>query len=97
MSSSTSSSPVPKKKKDKGKRKSLAQDPGKNEGVDLNWAFAPPPDCVLLEDEDTDAGEFDWDKINDDRDLEVCLIRVPDSVGCCLYPLLPRNNQWSFM
>ena len=73
--------PVPKSKKSKGKRKSQAQDQGKNEGTDLNWAFAPPPGSTLLEEEDADAGELDWDKINDDEDLELCLIRVPDSVS----------------
>ncbi|KAF8801410.1 hypothetical protein BYT27DRAFT_7198187 [Phlegmacium glaucopus] len=52
----------------------------KNEGVNLNWAFAPPPGTVLLKEEDADAGEFDWDTINDDEDLELCLIRIPDSV-----------------
>jgi hypothetical protein len=44
--------------------------------------MSPPPlaGSTLLE-EDVDAGEFDWDKINDDEDLELCLIRVPDSVS----------------
>lgn len=75
--------PVPKKKKSSNKKgKSVQiQDQAKNEGIDLNWAFAPPPGYTLLE-EDVDAGEFDWDKINDDEDLELCLIRVPDSVSC---------------
>ena len=31
--------------------------------------------------QNADAGEFDWDKINDDENLELCLIRVPDSVS----------------
>jgi hypothetical protein len=31
--------------------------------------------------QNVDAGEFDWDKINDDENLELCLIRVPDSVS----------------
>ena len=92
MSSSESSSsatpppsiPVLKNKKsskNKGKNSSQAKDQGKNEGTDLNWAFAPPPGSTLLEEEHVDAGEFDWDKINDDEDLELCLIRVPDSVS----------------
>ena len=75
--------PAPKHKKsskNKGKNNSQAKDQGKNEGIDLNWAFAPPAGYNLLE-EDNDAGEFDWDKINDDEDLELCLIRVPDSVS----------------
>ena len=77
---------MPKNKKsfkNKGKKNSQAQ--GKNEGADLNWAFAPPPGFTILEEEEeaADAGEFDWDKINDDEDLELCLIRLPDSV--CFY------------
>ena len=80
--------PVPKKKKSsKNKGKNNSQ--GKNEGIDPNWAFTPPPGSTLLEEQDADAGEFDWDKINDDEDLELCLIRVPDSVSYlasyCLY------------
>ena len=85
--------PVPKKKKntkDKGKNPSLAQDQGKKEGINPNWDFTPPPGAVLLEPEDVDADEFDWDKINDDDDLELCLIRVPDSVGgCIILPCIP--------
>ena len=98
MSSSDSSSsrssatpppsiPVPKNKKsskNKGKSNSQANDQGKSEGIDLNWAFAPPPGFTLLE-EDADAGDFDWDKINDDEDLELCLIRLPDSVSFFAY------------
>lgn len=75
--------PVPKNKRssnNKGKNSSQAQDQGRNEGIDPNWAFAPPSGSTLLE-EDVDAGEFDWDKINDDEDLELCLIRVPESVS----------------
>ncbi|KAF8162749.1 hypothetical protein B0H34DRAFT_692810 [Crassisporium funariophilum] len=86
-SSSSSGTPPPhisvSKKistKDKGKKKSVPVDQGKNEGVDLDWAYAPPPGAVLIEEENMDAGEFDWDRINDDDDLELCLIRVPDSV-----------------
>lgn len=89
--------PVPKNKrssKNKGKKNSEAQDSGKNEGIDLNWAFAPPPGSTLLE-EDADAGEFDWDKINDDEDLELCLIRVPDSVSllASYSPTAPSSAQ----
>jgi len=91
MSSSESSSsrssatpppsiPVPKSKKSLKNKGKKAQDQGKNEGIDLNWAFAPPPGSTLLE-ENVDAGGFDWDKINDDENLELCLIRVPDSVS----------------
>ncbi|KIJ92069.1 hypothetical protein K443DRAFT_114158 [Laccaria amethystina LaAM-08-1] len=66
-----------KKSKDKGKQKSSTGE-GKNEGVDQNWAYKPPAGAVLIE-EDVDAGEFDWDKVNGD-DVELWLIRVPESV-----------------
>ena len=75
---------VPKKKKKKSTKDKGTDklDQGKNEGVNPNWAYVPPPGSVLIEeDDDADAGEFDWDKINDDDDLELCLIRVPDSVS----------------
>lgn len=80
-SSATPPPSIPVPKKNKGKNAQGARDQGKNEGIDPNWAFAPPPGSTLLE-EHADAGEFDWDKINDDDDLELCLIRVPDSVSC---------------
>jgi hypothetical protein len=67
-----------KKSKDKGKQKSSTGE-GKNEGVDQNWAYKPPAGAVLIE-EDVDAGEFDWDKVNGD-DVELWLIRVPESVS----------------
>ncbi|TFK31974.1 hypothetical protein BDQ12DRAFT_639357 [Crucibulum laeve] len=66
-----------KKTKDKGKNKAAAN--GKNEGTDSNWAYQPPQGTVLVED-DVDAGEFDWDVIKQNEDLELWLIRVPDSV-----------------
>ena len=67
-----------KKSKDKGKQKSSTGQ-GKNEGIDQNWAYKPPAGAVLIE-EDVDAGEFDWDKVNSD-DVELWLIRVPESVS----------------
>lgn len=83
--SSLSITPSPGQKKNKsgkdrkGKKK---KDSRKNEGIDRNWAYAPPPGAILIEEDvDADAGEFDWDKINDDDDLELCLIRIPESVS----------------
>lgn len=52
----------------------------RNEGTDPTWNYAPPPGAVLIND-NVDAGEFDWDTIHDDDDLELWLIRVPESVG----------------
>ena len=66
-----------KKKKEKGKTKSTAE--ARNEGTDPNWDYAPPPGAILVND-NVDAGEFDWDTIHNDDDLELWLIRVPESV-----------------
>ena len=48
-------------------------------------AFEPPLGSVLMggPDDDageTEAGEFDWDSVRDDEDIELWLIRVPNSV-----------------
>jgi hypothetical protein len=72
------------KEKAKAKAKDSLQDGrGRNEGTDPTWNYAPPAGAVLVTD-DVDAGEFDWDTINDNDDLELWLIRVPDSVGLIL-------------
>jgi hypothetical protein len=79
--------PAPKKNKPaKDKKGRKKKDQRKNEGIDLNWAYAPPPGAILIEEDvGADAGEFDWDKINDDDDLELCLIRVPESVSVFVF------------
>ena len=70
-----------KSKKEKGKTKSTAESSqARNEGTDPSWDYAPPPGAVLVND-NVDAGEFDWDTIHNDDDLELWLIRVPESVG----------------
>jgi hypothetical protein len=85
-SSSSSGTPPPtisaptKPKKSKTKTKGKASETGKNEGVDLNWAYAPPPDRECITEDDVDAAEFDWETIKNDDDLELWLIRVPDAV-----------------
>ncbi len=84
--SSPSSSPAPdpvskkgtKKSKDKGKTKVHDDEHGKNEGTDPNWAYQPPDGAVLQE--NPDSREFDWDSLNDDVELELWLIRVPENV-----------------
>jgi hypothetical protein len=87
--SSSSSSPEPeissvnsaKNSKDKGKKKkSTLTEHGKIEGTDPNWAYKPPQGVVLL-DRVIDSGEFDWDAVNNNDDLELWLIRVPDGVS----------------
>lgn len=86
-SSSRSSTPPKVKKlkskqeKQKGKTESTAAaSQPRNEGTDPTWNYAPPPDAVLVND-NVDAGEFDWDTIHDNDDLELWLIRVPESVS----------------
>ncbi|KAF8061749.1 hypothetical protein FPV67DRAFT_1510175 [Lyophyllum atratum] len=86
-SESSSSSPEPeiskvtKQIKEKGKKKAVtrAGEQGKNEGVDPHWDYKPPAGATLLQNVG-DAGEFDWDALANDDDLELWLIRVPESV-----------------
>ncbi|KAF9533677.1 hypothetical protein CPB83DRAFT_757527 [Crepidotus variabilis] len=70
------------KPKPKGKKKAtaVASTEGRNEGEESNWDYKPPLGAVLVEDQEGDAGNFDWDVVNDDDDLELCLIRVPDAI-----------------
>jgi len=90
MSSSESSSPEPaikSKKRDKtkdqgGKAKKRVKTNlvgGRNEGTDSEWAYKPPPGSVLVS-HDVDPAEFDWDAINEDENLELWVIRVPEGV-----------------
>ncbi|KAF5318128.1 hypothetical protein D9619_012194 [Psilocybe cf. subviscida] len=83
-SSSRSSSATPPPdillKKKKPAAKKSAPDHGKSEGEDLTWAYAPPADAVLVNDDGADAGEFDWDAVKENDELELCLIRIPDSI-----------------
>jgi len=53
---------------------------GKNDGTNPHWAYKPPPG-TLLADHDVDSGDFDWTSVQDDDDLELWLIRVPDGVN----------------
>ncbi|KAJ7144984.1 hypothetical protein C8R43DRAFT_1013712 [Mycena crocata] len=87
-SSSSAGSPSPepesrpeKKGKSKAaeKAKSAVQDKGRNEGEDPYWAYEPPKKYVRLE-ESADVGEFDWDALKNDNDLELWLVRIPEGV-----------------
>ncbi|RXW21814.1 hypothetical protein EST38_g4029 [Candolleomyces aberdarensis] len=83
-SSSRSPSPVikPRKQSKKIKDKSNTKHghSGKNEGVDPNWDFKPPPGRVELEAGEYEGGELDWDALNDNEDLEVWVIRAPAAI-----------------
>ncbi|TFY60231.1 hypothetical protein EVJ58_g5287 [Rhodofomes roseus] len=52
---------------------------GKNEGTDPNHAYQPPPGAVPV-DHSVDSGDFDWDAIKDDEDLELWVVRVPQGL-----------------
>lgn len=42
-------------------------------------ALEPPQGAVLIGGP-AEKGEFDWDSVRDDKDIELWLVRVPDSV-----------------
>ncbi|KAG9318058.1 hypothetical protein JVU11DRAFT_122 [Chiua virens] len=58
---------------------SQTDDHGKNEGDNPHWAYEPPKGAIRL-DHTIDVGPFEWDTIKDDEDIELWLIRVPDSI-----------------
>jgi len=33
----------------------------------------------LIDSKEEDAGQFDWDAVNNDEDVELCLIRIPEA------------------
>ncbi|EGO21940.1 hypothetical protein SERLADRAFT_441157 [Serpula lacrymans var. lacrymans S7.9] len=98
--------PVQKKTnvKDKLKKKKSSQQisapgtavQGKNEGTNPNWAYKPPEGSILLNNGDDD--DLDWDALNKDDNLELWLIRVPDTVKSKylngLKVDLPSSSKW---
>jgi hypothetical protein len=88
-SSSTSSppqSPRPatkklSKSKDSRKKERIGAPSGEgvNEGEDPFWTYKPPEGAILL-DHSFDNGEFDWETIEKDPDVELWLVRVPEEV-----------------
>lgn len=65
----------------KGKKKIAPAEPG-NEGIDQsNWDYTPPEGAVLLDFKEEDAGQFDWDAVNGDENVEIWLIRIPEAVS----------------
>ncbi|KAJ3570327.1 hypothetical protein NP233_g4478 [Leucocoprinus birnbaumii] len=52
---------------------------GKNEGIDQSWAFQPPQGAKLITTNE-DNGDFDWEAVKEDDDVEIWVMRVPDNV-----------------
>ncbi|KAJ7765762.1 hypothetical protein B0H16DRAFT_1524299 [Mycena metata] len=73
--------PLAKKSKSKAAQSAKTHTPaqGRNEGIDLDWAYTPPANTHRLDDS-ADLGEFDWDALNGNDDLELWLVRIPDGV-----------------
>ena len=62
-------------------------------GSKRNAGFEPPQGAVLISGPDGGAGaiergEFDWDSVKNDKDVELWLVRVPNSV-CSVFGLPP--------
>ncbi|KAF9036886.1 hypothetical protein BJ165DRAFT_1506698 [Panaeolus papilionaceus] len=81
----TPSSPSKSKSKSNTNTNTKTDTEARFEGTDPNWDYTPPPSAVLIkEDADTldkmDAGEFDWDRINEDEELELWVVRVPEAI-----------------
>ena len=74
-SSSSSDTDTPSTRHKSSKTKTAT-----NNSKQANWAWKAPPNARLLDHEDIDAEELDWDAISKDEDNEVWLIRVPESV-----------------
>jgi hypothetical protein len=65
----------------KGKKKATSPAEPRNEGIDQsNWDYKPPKGAVLIDCEEEDAGQFDWDAVKNNEEVELCLIRIPKSV-----------------
>ncbi|KAG6853096.1 hypothetical protein C0991_006899 [Blastosporella zonata] len=80
-SSGRETTPPLKKNKEKGKKKVVPgpSGSGKNEGPDPTWKYKPPAGVTLLQDV-ADSEDFDWDAVAGDDDIELCLIRMPESI-----------------
>lgn len=78
--------PVNEKKesKVKSKKKSTSSkvvaEHGKVEGTNSDWDYIPPEGTVLV-DHRVDCEDFDWDAVEDNADLELWLVRVPEVVS----------------
>jgi len=75
--------PIKQKKKSKDQSKQNPKvtitEHGKDERTNPDWDYVPPEGTILL-DHDVDSGEFDWDAVKNNEDVELWLIRVPEGV-----------------
>lgn len=60
--------------------------------------FEPPQGAVLVGGPEDDAGavekgEFDWESIKDDKDVELWLVRIPNSVCPFVVSSLPSSRS----
>ena len=88
-------------KKEKSSKKKSKHTPvvvtghGKNEGDDPHWAYRPPEGAVLL-DHTLQSEDFEWNAIKDNEDLEIWLIRVPDSVCARFWHIDPFTEASTY-
>lgn len=66
------------KKKHKATKTTSTQD--KDEGTNPDWDYVPPEGTVLA-DHEIDSGDFDWDSVKSNEDLEIWLVRIPEGVS----------------
>jgi hypothetical protein len=90
MSATASSSKTKKSRSSKSQQKrattargeSSSGSSGKNEGRNLNWEYQPPPGAEPIDSTNEEYGAFDWDAVNEDDDVEIWIMRVPENVRC---------------
>ena len=103
---STSTSEESSSDSEVGTSSQLSPKRGTNLASGRKSAFEPPEGAVLIgglggDAGAVDTGEFDWDSVKDDQDIELWLVRVPKSVR--LFPNLsqspspsPSLSYWIF-
>lgn len=76
------------RKTSKGKQPTAVVTPhGKNEGVNPDWAYKPPEGAKMLDIDEEDTADFDWDALQDSKDLELWVVRVPEGVRITFHPV----------
>lgn len=93
---STSSKPAKSSSKSKAKSKATVTETSddvpveaRNEGVEPTWEYKPPAKFASVHDAkglEFEFGDFDWDSVKKDEEVEVWLVRVPESVSLPNFP-----------